>query len=156
MFLCVFLQCGFEYRVNLLRKGKEEGQKHGQKGKVVTVPPIQTTICWLLLPLASKHLLLVHQCLSTNLIRLVVFILMERPFDKCLPLVDQEGGDILAIKDLYLEPGLPILVTITGRGKDCTPNGLEDSFEDLWFKDPAHTQAIRTLFLLESNTRFDL
>jgi hypothetical protein len=32
----VFLQHDFEYCVNLLRKKKVEGQKHGQKGLFVT------------------------------------------------------------------------------------------------------------------------
>jgi hypothetical protein len=37
MFLLFSLQSDFEYRVNLLRKKKEEGQKHGQKGLIVTL-----------------------------------------------------------------------------------------------------------------------
>jgi hypothetical protein len=37
MFFLVFLQSDFEYWVNLLRKRKEEGQKHGQKGLFLTV-----------------------------------------------------------------------------------------------------------------------
>jgi hypothetical protein len=49
----------------------------------------------------------------------------------------------------------PSLVTITGQGKDCLPNGLGDGFEDLWFEDLVHAQAIQTLFLLESNAGFD-
>jgi hypothetical protein len=32
----LFLQCDLSYRVNLLWKKKEEGQKHGQKGLFVT------------------------------------------------------------------------------------------------------------------------
>jgi hypothetical protein len=41
MFLC-FLVCDLEYRVNLLRKRKVEGQKHGQKGLFVTLSMFQT------------------------------------------------------------------------------------------------------------------
>jgi hypothetical protein len=48
------------------------------------------------------------------------------------------------------------LVTISGRGKDCSPNGLGDSFEDLWFANLVHAQAIRASFLLGSNTGYDL
>jgi hypothetical protein len=36
----------------------------------------------------------------------------------------------------------PSIVTIMGRGKDHTQNGLGDSFEDLWFKDLIHAQAV--------------
>ena len=34
------------------------------------------------------------------------------------------------------------IVPDNGRGKDCSSNGLGDAFEDLWFKDLVHTQAI--------------
>jgi hypothetical protein len=37
MFLLFSCRVNFEYRVNLLRKRKEEGQKHGQKGLFVTL-----------------------------------------------------------------------------------------------------------------------
>jgi hypothetical protein len=47
------------------------------------------------------------------------------------------------------------MVSIVRRGKDCSPNGLGDSFEDLWFEDLVHAQAIRASFLLESNTGYD-
>jgi hypothetical protein len=47
------------------------------------------------------------------------------------------------------------LVTINGRGKDCSPNGLGDKFPDLWFDDLVQAQAIRALFLLESDAGFD-
>jgi hypothetical protein len=50
----------------------------------------------------------------------------------------------------------PSMVSIVGRGKDCSPNGLGDGFEDLWFEDLVHTQAIRASFLLESNTSYDV
>jgi hypothetical protein len=36
LFLCL-LVCDLEYCVNLLRKKKVEGQKHGQKGLFVTL-----------------------------------------------------------------------------------------------------------------------
>jgi hypothetical protein len=49
----------------------------------------------------------------------------------------------------------PSLVTINGRGKDHLPNGLGDKFPDLWFDDLVQAQAIRALFLLESNASFD-
>jgi hypothetical protein len=43
MFLLFSLQSDFEYRVNLLRKKKEEGQKHGQKGLIVTVLKVRSS-----------------------------------------------------------------------------------------------------------------
>jgi uncharacterized coiled-coil protein SlyX len=46
-------------------------------------------------------------------------------------------------------------VTINGRGKDRSPKGLADDFQDLWYDDLVQAQAIRALFLLESNTGFD-
>ena len=49
----------------------------------------------------------------------------------------------------------PSLVTINGRGKDQSPNGLGDKFPDLWFDDLVQAQVIRASFLLESNTGFD-
>jgi hypothetical protein len=36
MFFVVLLQSDFEYRMNLVQKKKEKGQKHGQKGLFVT------------------------------------------------------------------------------------------------------------------------
>jgi hypothetical protein len=48
------------------------------------------------------------------------------------------------------------MVTIVGRGKDQTPNSLGDLFEDPWFKDLVHAQAVQALFLLESNSGFNL
>jgi hypothetical protein len=44
---------------------------------------------------------------------------------------------------------------INGRGKDRSPNGLGDEFQDLWYDDLVHAQAIRASFLLESNVGFD-
>jgi uncharacterized coiled-coil protein SlyX len=49
----------------------------------------------------------------------------------------------------------PALITINGRGKDRSPKGLADDFSDLWFDDLVQAQAIRSSFLLESNTGFD-
>jgi hypothetical protein len=49
----------------------------------------------------------------------------------------------------------PSLVTINGRGKDQSPKGLEDDFQDLWYNDLVQAQAIWALFLLESNADFD-
>lgn len=48
------------------------------------------------------------------------------------------------------------MVLIIGRGKDRSPNGLGDGFKDLWFNDLVQVQAARALFLLESNTGFDV
>jgi hypothetical protein len=47
------------------------------------------------------------------------------------------------------------LVSINGRGKDHSPNGLGDSFDDLWYDDLVQAQAIRASFLLESTAGFD-
>ena len=47
------------------------------------------------------------------------------------------------------------LVTINTRGKDRTPNGLGNEFQDLWFDDLVQAQAIQASFLLESNHGFD-
>jgi hypothetical protein len=47
------------------------------------------------------------------------------------------------------------LVTINGRGKDRSPKGLADDFQDLWYDDLVQAQAIRASFLLESNAGFD-
>jgi hypothetical protein len=49
----------------------------------------------------------------------------------------------------------PSLVTINGRGKDCSPKGLADNFQDLWYDNLVQAQAIQASFLLESNARFD-
>ena len=49
----------------------------------------------------------------------------------------------------------PSLVTINGRGKDHSPNGLGDEFQDLWYDDLVQAQAIRVSYLLESNAGFD-
>jgi hypothetical protein len=49
----------------------------------------------------------------------------------------------------------PSLVTINRRGKDCSPKGLADDFQDLWYDDLVQVQAIRASFLLESNAGFD-
>jgi hypothetical protein len=48
------------------------------------------------------------------------------------------------------------MVTIMGQGKDHSPNGLGDGFEDLWFEDLVQAQAIRASFLLESNTGYNM
>jgi hypothetical protein len=66
---------------------------------------------------------------------------------------DKRGRIVLTQEDPCLEPGLSV---INGRGKDRSPNGLGDSFDDLWFNDLVQAQAIRALFLIESNTGFDL
>jgi hypothetical protein len=50
----------------------------------------------------------------------------------------------------------PFLVTTNRRGRDWSHNGLGDAFEDLWFNNLIHAQAIWALFLLESNAGFDL
>jgi hypothetical protein len=47
-------------------------------------------------------------------------------------------------------------VSINGRGKDRSLNGLRDEFQDLWYDDLVQAQAIRASFLLESNTGFDV
>jgi hypothetical protein len=47
------------------------------------------------------------------------------------------------------------LVTIEGRGKDRTPNGMGDTFDDLWMLDLLYAQVIRASYLLESNTSFN-
>jgi hypothetical protein len=62
----------------------------------------------------------------------------------------------LPLKTHVWNQDYPSLVTITSRGKDCMPNGLGDAFEDLWFKDLVHAQAIQASFLLESNAGYDL
>jgi hypothetical protein len=49
----------------------------------------------------------------------------------------------------------PSLVTINGRGKDWSPKGLADDFQDLWYDNLVQAQAIQALFLLESNAGFD-
>jgi hypothetical protein len=49
----------------------------------------------------------------------------------------------------------PSLITIDGRGKDRSPKGLEDNFQDLWYDDLVHAQAIWASYLLESNAGFD-
>jgi hypothetical protein len=36
----------------------------------------------------------------------------------------------------------PSLVTINGRGKDRSPKGLADDFQDLWYDDLVQAQAI--------------
>jgi hypothetical protein len=62
----------------------------------------------------------------------------------------KRGGTSLLLKTCVWNKDYLSLVSITGRGKDCTPNGLGDTFEDLWFDDLVHTQAIRASFLLVS------
>jgi hypothetical protein len=49
----------------------------------------------------------------------------------------------------------PSLITINGRGKDCSPKGLVDDFQYLWYNDLVQAQAIQASFLLESNAGFD-
>jgi hypothetical protein len=49
----------------------------------------------------------------------------------------------------------PSMVTIEGRGKDHMPNGLGDTFDDLWMPDLVCSQAIRVRYLLESNLGFN-
>jgi hypothetical protein len=49
----------------------------------------------------------------------------------------------------------PSLITINGRGKDRSPKGLADDFQDLWYDDLVQAQAIRASFLLESNAGFN-
>jgi hypothetical protein len=62
----------------------------------------------------------------------------------------------LLLKTCIWNKNYPLMVMVIGRVKDHLPNGLGDAFKDLWFKDLVHAQAIRALFLLESNTRYDL
>jgi hypothetical protein len=40
----------------------------------------------------------------------------------------------------------PSLVTIAGQGKDHSPNGLEDGFEDIWFDDLVCTLGTKPLY----------
>jgi hypothetical protein len=49
----------------------------------------------------------------------------------------------------------PSLITINGRGKDHSPKGLVDEFQDLWYNNLVQAQAIQASFLLESNAGFD-
>ena len=65
------------------------------------------------------------------------------------------GGTSLPKRTWVGNRNYPSLVTINARGKDRTPNGLGDEFPDLWFDDLVQGQAIRALFLLESNHGFD-
>ena len=67
----------------------------------------------------------------------------------------KQGGTSLPKKTRVGNWNYPSLVTINARGKDCTPNGLGDEFSDLWFDNLIQAQAIRALFLLESNHGFD-
>jgi hypothetical protein len=66
------------------------------------------------------------------------------------------GGMSLPKKTHVWNGDYPSLVAINGRGKDHSPNGLGDSFDNLWFDDLVQAQAIRALFLLESNAGYDL
>jgi hypothetical protein len=68
----------------------------------------------------------------------------------------KRGGTSLLKKTHIWNKDYPSLVTITRRGKDHMPNGLGDTFEDLWFDDLVHAQAIRASFLLVSNAGYDL
>jgi hypothetical protein len=49
----------------------------------------------------------------------------------------------------------PSLVSINGRGKECSPNRLMDNFQDLWYDNLVQAWAIQASFLLESNAGFD-
>jgi hypothetical protein len=46
-------------------------------------------------------------------------------------------------------------VSINGRGKDCSLNGLGDEFQGLWYDNLVQAQAIQASFLMESNAGFD-
>jgi hypothetical protein len=65
--------------------------------------------------------------------------------------VIKRAGMSLLKKTWVWNKDYPSIVTIARRGKDHSPKGLGDAFEDLWFEDLVHAQAIRALFLLESN-----
>jgi hypothetical protein len=68
----------------------------------------------------------------------------------------KRGGTSLPKKTHVWDQTYPSLVSITGRGKDCSPNGLGDAFEDLWFNDLVMCKAIKALILLESNAGYNL
>jgi hypothetical protein len=68
----------------------------------------------------------------------------------------KRGGSSLPKETHIWNQEYPSLMTINGREKDCPPNGLGDSFDDLWYDDLVQVQVIRASFLLESNTQFDL
>jgi hypothetical protein len=63
----------------------------------------------------------------------------------------KRGGTSLPKKIRNGNRPYPSLVTINGRGKDRSPKGLVDDFQDLWYDDLVQAQAIRASFLLESN-----
>jgi hypothetical protein len=65
------------------------------------------------------------------------------------------GWNVSAQEDSHWQPDLSFLGYDQRPGKDRSPNGLGDKFQDLWFDDLVHAQAIRALFLLESNAGFD-
>ena len=67
----------------------------------------------------------------------------------------KHGGTFLPKKTWVGNHNYLSLVMINARGKDRTPNSLGDEFSDLWFDDLVQVQAIRALFLLESNHGFD-
>jgi hypothetical protein len=67
----------------------------------------------------------------------------------------KRGGTSLPKKVQNGNRPYPSLVTINGRGKDQSPKGLADDFQDLWYDDLVQAQAIRASFLLESNAGFD-
>jgi hypothetical protein len=67
----------------------------------------------------------------------------------------KRGGTSLPKKVQNGNHPYPSLVTINGRGKDRSPKGLADDFQDLWYGDLVQAQAIRASFLLESNAGFD-
>ena len=66
----------------------------------------------------------------------------------------KRGGMSLPKKTCVWNQDYPSLVTINGRGKDHSPNGLGDGFKDLWYDDLVHAQAIWASFLLESDAGF--
>jgi hypothetical protein len=68
----------------------------------------------------------------------------------------KRGGSSLPKKTWVWNWDYLPLASINGRGKDHSPNGLGDSFDDLWFNDFVQAQAIRASFLLESNVGFDM
>jgi hypothetical protein len=68
----------------------------------------------------------------------------------------KRGGSSLPKKTCIWNRDYLSLVSINGGGKDCSPNSWGDEFSDLWFDDLVQVQAIRALFLLESNAGFDV
>jgi hypothetical protein len=67
----------------------------------------------------------------------------------------KRGGTSLPKKTRVWNWDYSSLVMINARGKDCSPNGLGDSFDDLWYDDMVQAQVIQASLLLESTAGFD-